>query len=199
MTGAKLAYIDLETSGIDPFNHGIVQIGCDIVIDGVLVDSFDLRPRLFKGDKISEDALAKSGTKKEELLERPMGPKAAHKAMVEVFGKYVDKYNRQDKFTFVAYNAKFDWDFLYRFFEKSGDEFFGSWFWWPPICVAVLTMNRISVESRVKLSDFTLGTLATALKVEVDPERLHDANYDLYLTRRIHEIVGVNVPKAIDR
>ena len=168
------------------------------MIDGKVVESFDLRPRLFKPDKIAPEAMEKTGMTKKGIMARPMGPKDAWEMFVEIIGKYVNPYDKRDKLVFVAYNAKFDFDFLRRMAEKCGEQFFGSWFWWPPICVAVLAMDRISVANRAKLPDFKLGTLVSALGIDVDPDKLHDACYDIYLTRLLHEMVGNRVPKAVD-
>jgi DNA polymerase-3 subunit epsilon len=193
----KLLYVDTETSGTDPLRHGVTQLAGEVVINGVIEESFDLRPRLFSPDLVTGEAMEKTGMTHKGIMARPMGPKDAHGAFTEVLGRYVNKFDKRDKFTMVAYNSKFDWDMLQSFFKKCGDDYFGSWFWWPAVCVAILTMDKLSIHNRAKLPNMQLATLANALQLPVDESMLHDACYDIYLTRLLHEMVGTNVPKAV--
>jgi DNA polymerase III epsilon subunit-like protein len=43
-------------------------------------------------------------------------------------GLFVNKYDKADKFTPLAYNGQFDMDMLRIFFLKNQDNYFGSWF-----------------------------------------------------------------------
>jgi hypothetical protein len=92
------------------------------------------------------------------------------------------------KFHFVAYNAVFDAKHLRAWFEKNNDVYFGSWFFHPPIDVmglaAVVLMNK-----RSSLPDFKLVTVAKVLGVKVDETKLHDAAYDIRLTREMYQIL----------
>jgi DNA polymerase-3 subunit epsilon len=106
-----------------------------------------------------------------------------------MLAKYCDKFNKGDKFFLVGYNNKgFDNDFLRNFFKQNGDNYFGSWFWADSIDVMVLAANYLKDE-RHKLENFQLRTVAKYLDIKVDETKLHDAMYDIYLTRAIYEIV----------
>jgi DNA polymerase III epsilon subunit-like protein len=83
----------------------------------------------------------------------------------------------------VGYNARFDADFIRSFFEKCGDQYFGSWFWFPPIDVMNLALIKL-MDKRATMPNFKLATVANVLGLE--PEgRLHEAHADIRLTQQI--------------
>lgn len=103
--------------------------------------------------------------------------------------KYVDKYNKKDKFFLVGYNnAAFDNQFLRGFFLQNGDNYFGSYFWSNSIDVMVLASAYIA-DRRADMENFKLSTVAKFLGVSVSDDSLHNALYDIELTRAVYEIV----------
>jgi DNA polymerase III subunit epsilon len=103
-----------------------------------------------------------------------------------MMGNYVDRYDKKDKFYLVGYNnASFDNPFFRAFFAQCGDNYFGSWFWSCPIDVMVLAGQYLMGE-RVGMENFQQGTVAAHLGIQVDPERLHDAVYDVEVMREIY-------------
>ena len=105
---------------------------------------------------------------------------------VEMISKYVDKFNKADKFYLVGYNnASFDNQFLRAWFVQNGDQYFGSWFWSVPIDVFVLAGQKLLTE-RPKMKDFKLATVCRQMGIEVDDDLLHDALYDIILTRALY-------------
>ena len=108
---------------------------------------------------------------------------------VNMLSKYVDKYNKDDKFFLVGYNnASFDNSFLKAFFVQNGDSFFYSWFWVNSIDVMVLATQHLMMKRHL-MKDFKQETVARTLGIELDSSRLHDAAYDIWLTRQIYEAV----------
>lgn len=106
-----------------------------------------------------------------------------------MLAKYVDKYKKTDKFFLVGYNnASFDNQFLRGFFLQNNDQYFGSWFWSNSIDVMVLASNKL-VERRAEMENFKLSTVAKFLGIQVSEDNLHDAFYDIYLTKAIFDIV----------
>lgn len=192
----KLAFIDLETTGTDPHAHAPVQIA-GLLVNGSREDSFDLRVRPRPGAAVEQAALNVHGLAEEQIQAYPE-PAKVHAELTDLLAKHVDRYDRADKFHFIAYNAGFDADFLRAFFKHAGDPYFGSWFWWPPVDVAVLAMDRLA-EERHRLPDFKLGTVASHLGLEPDGD-LHDALVDIRLTRRVWERVSdVGQKMVLDR
>jgi DNA polymerase-3 subunit epsilon len=184
----KLLFVDLETTGTNPGRNGIHQISGQIVIDGKHVQDFDFHVRPNPKAVIEDAALNVGGVTREQVLAYPpMGQ--VYKEFVAMLDKYVDKYNKKDKFFLVGYNnAAFDNQFLRGFFLQNGDNYFGSYFWSNSIDVMVLASAYIA-DRRADMENFKLSTVAKFLGVSVSDDSLHNALYDIELTRAVYEIV----------
>lgn len=186
----KLLFFDLETTGTNPARNGIHQISGQIVIDGKKVEDFDFHVQPNPKAVIEEQALSVAGVTREQVLAYPsMGE--VYKQLVAMLGKYVDKFNKKDKFFLVGYNnAAFDNQFLRGFFLQNGDNYFGSWFWANSIDVMVLASHHLA-SRRHEMENFKLATVAKFMGINVDDAALHDAFYDIYLTREIYKLMLV--------
>jgi len=184
-----LCFLDVETTGTNPARHGIIQIGGVITVQegGGIRDleefSFDVAP--YPADEIEDEALLVTGVTREQL-KGFMAATAAHRSLTGVFEKHCDKYDKTDKMIFVGFNAPFDYGFLRRWFEKAGDKYFGSWFWYPPVDVMCLAMLRL-VPVRHEMTDFKLATVAARLGVPF--KNAHQALADVRATKAIFELV----------
>lgn len=183
----KLIYIDVETTGIECPESGLLQLAGAIEIDGQMVQEFNYRARPFPADRICEKALEVNGLTREKV-DGCDHPGDVFGRFLNILDRYVDRYDRADKFHFVAYNALFDAGHLRAWFEKNNDVYFGSWFFHPPIDVMELAAV-ILMKKRSSLSDFRLVTAARALGIEVDETKLHDAAYDIRLTREMYQVL----------
>lgn len=184
----KLLFFDLETTGTNPGRNGIHQISGQIMIDGKHVQDFDFHVQPNPKAVIEDAALNVGGVTREQVLAYPpMGQ--VYKEFVAMLDKYVDKYNKKDKFFLVGYNnAAFDNQFLRGFFLQNGDNYFGSYFWSNSIDVMVLASAYIA-DRRADMENFKLSTVAKFLGVSVSDDSLHNALYDIELTRAVYEIV----------
>lgn len=183
----KIAYIDVETTGLDPNRHAIIQLAALIEIDGEVVDTLNLNIRPFPEDVIDESALAVTGKTIEEVMSYPMAYDGYH-AITETLTRHVKKYDKRDKFFFTAYNAPFDSQFVRSFFECNDDKYYGSYFWHPPVCVMNLAAHRLR-NKRAELPNFKLTTVAAALGIEREGQA-HDAFYDILLTRDVYRAIS---------
>lgn len=183
----KLFFFDLETTGLNAVTNGIHQISGRLYVDFKFCAEFNCNVRPFLKDVVEDAALAVSGKKPEDLQnELHYPPMAVYKSITKLLANNCDKFDKQDKIFLCGYNnASFDNQFLRSFFEKAGDKYFGSWFWSSPIDVFVLASQYL-MESRHRMIDFKLGTVAKELGIEVLEDSLHDAFYDLYLTEAIY-------------
>lgn len=125
----KVVFFDLETTGTLVNKHGIHQISGMIVIDGEVKETFDFKVQPNPKAEIVQEALDVAGVTKEQILSYPaMG--YVYGQFTAILNKYVDKYNKQDKFFLAGYNnASFDNQFLRAWFLQNGDKYFGSYFW----------------------------------------------------------------------
>lgn len=184
----KTFYFDLETTGVNYWQHGIHQISGAIEIDGEVKEYFDFKVAPNPQAKIDNEALVIGGVTKEQIEAYPT-MKAVYKDLIVMLSKYVDKYNKQDKFFLTGYNnASFDNQFFRAFFVQNGDQYFGSWFWSSSLDVMVLASEYLK-EQRHLMVDFKLKTVARQLGIEIDEAKLHDAQYDIELTRSIYLLI----------
>lgn len=186
----KLCFIDVETTGTDPVKNGIIQLSGQLVIDGKEQEPFDFKISPFPDDVIEDKALKISGITRDDLKSDEFKTaKYVKGAFMDILGEHIDKFDRINKFFFVGYFADFDCRFMREWFLKQGDVYFGAWFWHPPIDVAVLAMAALG-DRRAKMLNFKLATVAKEFGIEVDAGRLHDAAYDIELTKRIYSLIS---------
>lgn len=183
----KNIYLDVETSGLNPLKHSIIQLSGLIEIDGELVEEFDYRIQPFPGEPLSKASLEICNITIEDLQTYPT-PEVVYKEFCSVLAKYVNKFDKQDKFFLIGYNSRFDDEFLRSFFLKNADEYYGSWFWWPSLDVAVMAAI-LTKEHRHKFPNYKLETLAKYFGIEIQGN-LHDALTDCKITRTLYKILS---------
>jgi len=183
----KQVYIDTETTGINPKDNGLIQISGMIEIDSQMVKEFDFRVKPFLGDKIEDEALKVNGITREDL-EKFESPDLVFEKLIALFNQYVNPYDKSDKFFFIAYNARFDWDFLSNFFLKNNHKYFSSYFFFPQIDVMYLAAEKLK-SVRASMQNFKLQSVAEALGIQINKDLLHDAKYDIELTRLVYQKV----------
>ncbi|MEO7535858.1 MAG: 3'-5' exonuclease [Ferruginibacter sp.] len=190
----KIFYLDLETTGVKFWKNGIWQIAGAIEIDGEVKEAFDFKVQPYHAAMIEPEALAIGGITSEDLKDFA-DFRDVYEQITSMLSRYVDKFNKKDKFYIVGYNnASFDNSFFRAFFVQNDDQYFGSWFWSCPIDAMVLA-GQYLLNDRPGMIDFKLKTVAAKLGLQVDETRLHDAGYDIELTRSIYKIV--TAPKGL--
>lgn len=185
---SKLFFYDLETTGTNPGRNGIHQISGEIVIDGKSLETFDFKVQPNPKAQIDDAALAVGGVTREQIMAYPpMGQ--VYTKLVTMLAKYVNKYDKTDKFHLVGYNNRgFDDNFFRGFFLQNGDNYFGSWFWADSIDVLVLASTFL-VDRRAELPNFKLATVADFLGIDTTAGKLHDASFDIYVTKAVFDFI----------
>lgn len=184
----KKLFFDLETTGVVPKDNAIIQIAALLEIDGDIIDEFHARLSPHEDAVIDPGALRVTGHTEEEIQAYP-APGQAYKGLIAFLGAYIDRYDKTDKAWLVGYNSRgFDDPFLRHFFEHNGDTFFGSWFWSDTLDVLVLASEYL-ISRRQFMPSFKLQRVASELGIHVDETQLHDAFYDVMLTRQIYCVV----------
>lgn len=187
---SKLLFFDLETTGVKFWRNGIHQIGGIVDIDGQEVERFDIRLAPNPAATIEQEALDVAGVTLEQVQSyQPM--EDGYRQLVGILSKYVNKFDKRDKMYLVGYNnAGFDNSFLRALFQQCGDKYFGSWFY--PNCMDVYVMvTPFLMGVRNDMENFKLMTVAKTMGIEIDENKLHDATYDIELTRDIfYRIIG---------
>lgn len=181
----KILFYDLETTGLKYWRNGIHQISGIVDIDGEVAEEFDFRVAPNPKCKIEDGALKIAGVDFNTVINYPkMG--YVHAKFTGLLQKHVDKYNSTDKFVLCGYNnASFDDPFLRAFFKQNGDKYFASYFYNDVLDVRILAMDHLK-EIRHTMPNFKLMSVARQMGVEVDESQLHDAMYDVRITREVY-------------
>lgn len=179
----KLLFVDVETSGLDPEKHGIIQFAASLDVGSHTYIDVDYKMKPFPEDETSAETLAFHGIT-ETTLAGYLDPRDAFRQFKAELIKYIDPYNKKDKAFLIGYNAQFDDRFLRAWFKKNGDKYYGAYFWWPPIDVAVL-LSMAYAKKRRDFPNFQLGTVVSVLEEVVDTTGFHDAAFDLKITKAL--------------
>jgi DNA polymerase-3 subunit epsilon len=176
----KVCYFDLETGGLDPQKHGVVQIAMLVEVRGQVVGEKMWYVNPYSGDRIEPDALAVNKLSLEQVRSFPKA-QAVLGQVKEFLAQYVDRYNTFDKFTPAGYNVQFDLNFLKQFFLKGGDSFFGAWFNYRMVDpMQFLYWLRLAGE--IDLPNYKLETVCAHFDIPLG-EAAHDALADIKATR----------------
>ena len=184
----KLFFFDLETTGLDPETCAIHQIAGKVIIDGKVMESFNIKVRPFEGAVIDDVALEVGHVTKEQIMSyQPM--EAAYAQLMKKLDYYINKYDKKDKFFIAGYNiAVFDVPFLRKFFLRNDNNFYGSYFWSVPLDIIILAGAKL-MGIRPAMVDFKQGTVAKQLGILVKEDSLHDAMYDIDICYEIYKKV----------
>jgi DNA polymerase-3 subunit epsilon len=195
---AKILFYDLETTGVKPWRNGIHQIAGIVDIDGEVKEEFNLLVKPHPDADLNPEALAMAahlkidGLSPEEVLTTLPDMASVHKHLTDnILGKYVSRYDKQDKMFLCGYNnSQFDNQFFRFWFEQNGDPYFNAWFWINTLDVMTLS-TQFFLKERAQMPDFKLVTVARRIGMAVDEEKLHDALYDIHLTRDLYYLLDI--------
>lgn len=184
----KRFFYDVETTGVNWRRNSIHQLAAWMEVDGVVVEKLNLHIRPHANADTDDSALAISNVTKEQVMQYPT-MELQFKVIKDTLAKYVDPFDKKDKFFFVGFkNASFDDDFFKKYFELMGSKFF-FYFFPSSIDVSVLATQYL-INVRHEMPSFKLHRVAKTLGIEVDDTRLHEADYDLQLTREVYYVVS---------
>ena len=176
----KCIYIDTETTGLIPGKNEVVQLAYIIEIGGEVKEEGNIFLRPERPDTIEAEALAITGKTREELMTYPIRSEGYRK-FVHVLGKYVDKYNKNDKFIWIGQCPDFDKQHIERLFKDLGDNYFGSWFD-RRLCDLIALSWFMKMAGIFNPPDLKLTTVASTLGIQFEA---HDALADIKTTRAI--------------
>lgn len=205
---SRIMYYDLETTGVDYKVSSVRQISGFLEIDGKVTDEFNFMVKpivknligfehnVWVGEEISINGviwnkgaieLVKSQGISSKDVENYTPHMEVYEEIVNMLLKYISRYNNKEKFHLIGFNNRFfDDPFFRRWFEDCGDKYFGSYFWADSIDALCIASHYLK-DRRHEMENFKLMTVARFLGIEVDESQLHDALYDVKLTKEIYE------------
>lgn len=186
----KQLFIDTETTGVNTNTCGVYQIG-GIIKVGKREEEFEFNCDIFEENEIDPKAFETNKMTVETISEYP-SPDIVFEQFTSLLEKYVDKYDKNDKFIVIGYGSEFDQQVLRNWFYRLGDDYFGSWFWHPWVCVMNLAQYVLQ-EERNMLTNFKQSAVAEYLRIRVSEDKLHTALYDAQLAKKIYEKLNMKI------
>jgi len=175
----KMFWFDTETTGTDPERHDIVSLGAIVQIDGNIECECEFSMFPFAPENAEAMALEVNGLTMEEINGYP-DPRQAHKDLLLLLGRFVDKFNPKDKMVPCGFVTHFDVAMLRAFFRKCGDKYYGSWFTSCSYDVMSTIAALVGQDRIPTLRDYRLSTILNHF--EIDNPRAHSAMNDIRST-----------------
>lgn len=183
----KILWVDTETLSFDPKQSDIFQIAGLIEIDGKIAEKFNwfFRPDLDL-DKVSPEVWdfhkKAVGLTREDIENFPMTSKEAFIQFMNILSKYVDKYDRGDKFAVGGHNVQFDLNKIYTWAREHEENYLASYL----SSVKYDTLYALPlINPNVKYSTLALEAIWDLYKDSIDVEfkgQSHNAAYDITRT-----------------
>jgi DNA polymerase-3 subunit epsilon len=182
----NILFLDLETTGLNPVVHDIIQLAGLIEIDGELIKEFSFYIRPFNFSTIDETSIKIHGITKEKMNSFPE-PSI-------VFSDFIDilkTYGNEHKYVICGYNIKFDFEFLRSYFLNSSGAEFAEIFlnYSLDIMQIILFFKAVGMISPYNLK---LTTIARYFNIQY---KKHDALSDIKATREIYNKLKLYIRK----
>ena len=194
----KVLWFDCETTGLIPGTHALIQLAALVEIDNKVEEEIDLKIRPMLHNTIDPEALKISSLKEPEIKNWTPN-ETQFKKFLKTITKYVDRYDKNDKFILAGYNiSAFDEPFLRQFFldnaaskkDRQFGNYFGSYFAWPKRDIQTYVAEHYA-ELNLRLPNFKLETLCNHCNIEITA---HDALSDILATRTLYTILRYTFP-----
>jgi DNA polymerase-3 subunit epsilon len=177
----KLLFLDTETTGTLPDKNGIIQIAGIVEINETVKEEFNFKVKPFESQIIEDAALAVNGITREQIAEFPE-PVEVYNKVLAIFDKYINRYNKQDKFDMVGHNVQFDYSFLNEWFLRNGNKYLYAYINYGRIDTVGLSAALRST-GLMKVENLKLASVAKHFSIELNA---HDAMSDVRVCRDIY-------------
>ena len=176
----KIFYFDVETTGLDPQKNDIIQLAYVVEINGEIKEEGEFKLQPMNYATIEKGALEVNKITIEQLKTYSQ-PWLVHVQIMKLLDKYIDKYNKQDKFIPAGYNVKFDLDMFREFFKKNNHKYFGSYFGYY-VLDPIPFLMVLEYKGLIKLESHKLVDICKYFGIEI---QAHDALSDIKATREL--------------
>jgi DNA polymerase III subunit epsilon len=176
----KVLWLDTETSGLDSKVNGIIEVSFIVEVDDVIIEyeTFKMKTKM----QIDDAALKVNGLTREEIDSYGTEEEAV-KNIQEMFQRYINKYNKTDKFIPGGFHVDFDLDFLDELFKRNGDKYMYSYINSRSRIDPQKSLGLFEYGGLVKLTGYNLSSVCEAFGVELTDA--HSSMADIRATREI--------------
>lgn len=181
----KIIFIDTETGGVNVEKSALIQLSGIIEVNGTEKEKFNFYIKPFENSEVNEKALEVQGRTLEELgTEKYIDESIIYKKFLEILDKYIDKYDKNDKFIVAGYNVKFDIDILKALFERNNNKFLFSYFN-SSMLDPLYSVRLLQVAGMLPvLENNKLETWCKYFNIEL---KAHDSLQDITATKKLIE------------
>ena len=181
----KIIFIDTETGGVNAEKSALIQLSGIIEVDGTEKEKFNFYIKPFENSEVNQKALEVQGRTLEELrTDKYIDESIIYKKFLEILDKYIDKYDKNDKFIVAGYNVKFDIDILKAFFERNNNKFLFSYFN-SSMLDPLYSVRLLQVAGMLPvLENNKLETWCKYFNIEL---KAHDSLQDITATKKLIE------------
>jgi len=179
MNSTKLMYISVLALGKKPCLYDIYEISGIIEIGGQVVEHFSIgiqpfaileKPNDFNSVdwakfQGSEDKYFEFTAENYTRLKKLATPIIALHEFQQLIEKYIDKYDKDDKFILAGHLAARNISFLQTWFERCKDPFFGSWFQ-PGVLDILSLVAQYEILTSDKVPSYRLARLEKYFKTQ---------------------------------
>lgn len=190
----KLAFIDTETTGINPYIHGIIEISyilTDSSLNELSSGTLTLNPLSYNRQimKIDNKALEVNGTTKQQI-ETYRKSINVRQDFTTILSDHIDAYDKKDRYTMAGYNVEFDFKFVDNWFADSNTQI-GRFFNYQPICVMHLAKFMEINDMIPAIPSYKLANIYQQLTGQtLDAHKaLHDIRATLELYKYLLDII----------
>ncbi len=188
----KTLWFDTETTGVTE-SCDLFQIAGMIIIDGKIMEEFNITSRPFDDTEIFDEALKVTEKTKEEIMGYQLAG-TAYKEFKDILLKYINPYNKADKLWIAGHNIAFDFNFLVRWSRKNKDKYLGSLISYKDQFCTLRTVQALKFIGKFpETKDNKLVTLAESLGISFEG-MAHDALFDIRATR----LLGLKLLKKLN-
>jgi len=181
----KILYIDTETGGVDFQKSALIQLSGIVEIDGVEKEKFNFYVKPFFNSEVTEEALQVQGRTFEELsTDKYFDEKIVYRDFVAILDKYIDKYDKTDKFLVAGFNVNFDINIIKALFLRNHNSFLYSYIESASFVLDPMQIVTFLQEAQVlpKLANNKLGTLCEYFNIKFEA---HDSMEDIIATKAL--------------
>ncbi|WDD89090.1 3'-5' exonuclease [Fusobacterium nucleatum] len=181
----KIIFIDTETGGVNAEKSALIQLSGIIEVDGTEKEKFNFYIKPFENSEVNEKAIEVQGRTFEELrTDKYIDESIIYKKFLEILDKYIDKYDKNDKFIVAGYNVKFDIDILKALFERNNNKFLFSYFN-SSMLDPLYSVRLLQVAGMLPvLENNKLETWCKYFNIEL---KAHDSLQDITATKKLIE------------